>query len=80
MAEFEYQLKFVVSEPEDMVEIEGILRDIDADRGRVVLMPEGITAEAIYEKSQWLVEICKRERFRYGPRLHIDLFGNQSGV
>ena len=80
MAEFEYQLKFVVSEPEDMVEIEGILRDVDADRRRVVLMPEGTSPEAIYAKSQWLVEICKRERFRYGPRLHIDLFGNQRGV
>ena len=80
MAEFEYQLKFVVSEPADLVEIEGILRDIDADRGKVILMPEGISPEAIYEKSKWLVEICKQEKFRYGPRLHIDLFGNQRGV
>jgi 7-carboxy-7-deazaguanine synthase len=28
----------------------------------------------------WLAEICKRERFRYGPRLHIDLYGNRRGV
>ena len=80
MAEFEYQLKFVVSEPEDLGEIEAILKETGADRSRVVLMPEGISPEAIYQKSQWLVEICKRERFRYGPRLHIDLFGNQRGV
>jgi 7-carboxy-7-deazaguanine synthase len=80
MAEFAYQLKFVVSEPGDMVEIEGILKETGADRSRVVLMPEGVSPEAIYQKSQWLVEICKREKFRYGPRLHIDLFGNQRGV
>jgi 7-carboxy-7-deazaguanine synthase len=80
MAEYPYQLKFVVSEAEDLVEIEAILTETGADRSRVVLMPEGISPEAIYEKSKWLVEICKRERFRYGPRLHIDLFGNQRGV
>jgi len=80
MAEFEYQLKFVVSEPEDLGEIETIVKETEADRSRVVLMPEGVSPEAIYQKSQWLVEICKRERFRYGPRLHIDLFGNQRGV
>jgi 7-carboxy-7-deazaguanine synthase len=80
MAEYAYQLKFVVSEAEDLVEIEGILTETGADRSRVVLMPEGTSSEAIYEKSKWLVEICKQERFRYGPRLHIDLFGNQRGV
>ncbi len=80
MAEYPYQLKFVVSEPEDLAEIKGILTETGADRSRVVLMPEGISPEAIYEKSKWLVEICKREKFRYGPRLHIDLFGNQRGV
>jgi len=80
MAEYPYQLKFVVSEAEDLVEIERILTDTGADRSRVVLMPEGVSPEAIYEKSKWLVEICKQEKFRYGPRLHIDLFGNRRGV
>ena len=80
MAEYPYQLKFVVSEPEDLLEIEGILTETGADRSRVVLMPEGVSAEALYERSKWLVEICKQEKFRYGPRLHIDLFGNQRGV
>ena len=80
MAEYPYQLKFVVSDPGDMDEIEAILKETAADRGRVVLMPEGTDPEAIYERSRWLVEICKRDRFRYGPRLHIDLFGNQRGV
>ena len=80
MAEYPYQLKFVVSEAEDLAEIKGILTETGADRSRVVLMPEGVSPEAIYEKSKWLVEICKQEKFRYGPRLHIDLFGNQRGV
>lgn len=80
MAEYEYQLKFVVASPGDLAEIGNTIADTHADRNRVVLMPEGITAEAIRERAPWLTEICKREGFRYSPRLHIDLWGNRRGV
>jgi 7-carboxy-7-deazaguanine synthase len=80
MSEYEYQLKFVVASPEDMAEISEMLGDIHADRNRVVLMPEGTNSEAIRERAAWLTEICKREGFRYSPRLHIDLWGNRRGV
>ncbi|HEY2845755.1 MAG TPA: 7-carboxy-7-deazaguanine synthase QueE [Bryobacteraceae bacterium] len=80
ISEYEYQLKFVVASPGDMPEIARMLADLAADRSRVVLMPEGTTPDAIRERSQWLTEICKREGFRYSPRLHIDLWGNRRGV
>ena len=80
MAEYEYQLKFVVSSPEDLAEIAKILEEIDADRSRVVLMAEGTTSDVIRERAAWLTEICKREGFRYSPRLHIDLWGDRRGV
>ena len=80
MIEFEYQLKFVVAAPEDLVEIETILSETGADRSRVVLMPEGTDSKTLYDRARWLVEICKQQKFRYGPRLHIDLYGNQRGV
>ena len=80
MAEYPYQLKFVVASPEDMKEIATMLEDTHADRSRVVLMPEGTTPETIRERAPWLTEICKREGFRYSPRLHIDLWGNRRGV
>jgi len=80
MAEYPYQLKFVVSDPDDLTEIEAILKETNADRSRVLLMPEGTSSEALSERARWLVEICKREGFRYGPRLHIDIYGNQRGV
>jgi 7-carboxy-7-deazaguanine synthase len=79
MAEYPYQLKFVVSEFRDTDEIANILRETDADRARVVIMPEGTSPEAIYERSKWVVEFCKTERFRYSPRVHIDLWGNERG-
>jgi 7-carboxy-7-deazaguanine synthase len=80
MAEYEYQLKFVVTAESDLEEIETILKETNADRGRVVLMAEGTSTETIYERAAWIVEVCKRERFRYSPRLHIDLWGDKRGV
>jgi len=79
MADYPYQLKFVVTVPEDMAEIEKIIEETGADRSRVVLMPEGIDAETIRARALWLVDLCKRERFRYSPRLHVDLWGNERG-
>jgi 7-carboxy-7-deazaguanine synthase len=80
MSDCEYQLKFVVSSEEDLKEIQTIIEETGADRSRVMLMAEGTTVETIYERAPWIVEICKRERFRYSPRLHIDLWGDKRGV
>jgi 7-carboxy-7-deazaguanine synthase len=80
MSGYEYQLKFVVAEPGDIEEIRTILKELGAERGRVLLMPEGIDSATLRERAKWLVEVCKLEGFRYSPRLHIDLFGNQRGV
>jgi 7-carboxy-7-deazaguanine synthase len=80
MSEYDYQLKFVVASPDDMAEIARMLEDTHADRRRVVLMAEGTTSDVIRERAAWLAEICKREGFRYSPRLHIDLWGNRRGV
>ncbi len=79
MQEYEYQLKFVVTDPKDVEEIENILQETQADRTRVVLMAEGISPQTIRERASWILEVCKRERFRYSPRLHIDLWGNERG-
>ncbi|HEX7362999.1 MAG TPA: 7-carboxy-7-deazaguanine synthase QueE [Bryobacteraceae bacterium] len=80
MTDYTYQLKFVVSEPGDLEEIQKICGDTGADRSRVVLMPEGIDRETLCERSLWLAEICKEQGFRLGPRLHVELWGNRRGV
>jgi len=80
MADYAYQLKFVVAAPDDLEEIKNILKETGADRSRVVLMAEGTDTETLRDRGRWLADICKREKFRYGPRLHIDLYGNQRGV
>ena len=47
---------------------------------RVLLMAEGTDAATIRARARWIAEIAKREGFRYSPRLHIDLWGNERGV
>jgi 7-carboxy-7-deazaguanine synthase len=80
MQEFDYQLKFVISAENDLVEVFKILDATRADHERVLLMPEGTSAEVVRERGQWLAEVCKREGFRYSPRLHVDLWGDKRGV
>jgi 7-carboxy-7-deazaguanine synthase len=47
---------------------------------QILLMPEGIDVKTLATRSPWLVDICKREGFRFCPRLHIDLFGHKRGT
>ena len=76
---YNYQLKFVVARPEDVGEVKEIVGRLGAERERVLLMPEGTDAETIAERGRWIVEICKREGFRYSPRLQVDLWGAARG-
>lgn len=71
--------KFVVVSPEDLSEILHLVQSYRVPADRVVLMPEGMDAETLAERSRWLAEICRRHRFRLGKRLHIELWGNERG-
>jgi 7-carboxy-7-deazaguanine synthase len=79
---FPFQLKFVISRPQDVDEVESMLREIGVEvpRDRVMLMPEGIDAESLRARALWLVDICKRTGYRYCPRLHIEIYGNARGT
>jgi 7-carboxy-7-deazaguanine synthase len=80
IAGYEYQLKFVIAAPEDLEEVRELVGMLGADRGRVILMPEGTSRELVHERALWIAEICKHEGFRFSPRLHIDLWGDRRGV
>jgi 7-carboxy-7-deazaguanine synthase len=80
MGRYRYQLKFVIAKPDDLDEVRALLETLQADRQRVILMPEGTDRDVLRERSLWLAEICKEEGFRFSPRLHVELYGNQRGV
>jgi 7-carboxy-7-deazaguanine synthase len=82
LAAYAIQLKFVVAQPADVDEIEMMLAQLGGEipRAKVLLMPEGVTVEALRAKAGWLGELCKRRGYRYAPRLHIELYGNKRGT
>jgi 7-carboxy-7-deazaguanine synthase len=80
MARYPYQLKFVIAQPADLDEVRPLIDLLQADRERVILMPEGTDAVRLHERAVWLAEICKEEGFRFSPRLHVDLWGDRRGV
>lgn len=77
---YPYQLKFVITDPADLQEVNSIVSDTGASRSRVLLMAEGTDAATLAGRGQWLAGIAKREGFRLTPRLHIELWGNKRGV
>jgi 7-carboxy-7-deazaguanine synthase len=77
---YPYQLKFVVSGPDDVPEVKAVVEEVGADRQRVLLMPEGRDRRTLMERSQWLVEVCKTLNYRFCPRLHIEIWGDRRGV
>ena len=78
---YPFQLKFVVSSENDLAEIKDLLSRLPpVPLHQILLMPEGVDTQTLASRSPWLVEICKREGFRFCPRLHIDLFGHKRGT
>jgi 7-carboxy-7-deazaguanine synthase len=77
-----YQLKFVVSQVEDVNEIEAMLAQLGrpVPLAKVLLMAEGVTVEALRARAGWLGELCKLRGYRYAPRLHVELYGNRRGT
>ncbi len=76
----EYQLKFVVASESDLAEIHSMVKELQADPQRVLLMPEGIDIATMNERGAWVSEVCKREGYRFSPRLHVYLYGNRRGT
>lgn len=77
----DFQLKFVVSHESDLAEIRDLLARLQRWQPTdVLLMPEGIDPQTLAARAGWIADICKREGFRYCPRLHIELFGNRRGT
>ncbi len=80
IAQYDYQLKFVIAQPGDLEEVRNLLAALPADPRKVILMPEGIDAGELRDRGLWLAELCKQTGFRYSPRLHVDLWGNRRGI
>jgi 7-carboxy-7-deazaguanine synthase len=80
-AQYDYQLKFVIDCLEDCREVETYLREFpEIPRSRVMLMPQGIEADLLAEKTAWLVPYCDQHGFQFCPRRQIEWFGVARGT
>lgn len=75
------QLKFVISNEQDLKEIDALLAQVKSVPAcDVLLMPEGTDVATLRDRAGWVGEICKTRGFRFCPRLHVELYGNTRGT
>ena len=80
IAASDYQFKFVVDAPSDLVEITAYLSAWPQVPGeRVWLMPQARTREELAARSDWLEAEALRFGYRFSSRWQIAEFGNQRG-
>jgi 7-carboxy-7-deazaguanine synthase len=80
IAEYDYQLKFVIASEPDLAEVRELIAMLNAPAHKVILMPEGISAEVLNDRGVWIAELCKEHGYRFSPRLHVHLYGNKRGT
>jgi organic radical activating enzyme len=71
--------KFVVADPTDLAEVRALVARYRVPRERVLLMPEAADAETLAARSPWVIEQCQLTGYRFGPRLHVALWGATRG-
>jgi 7-carboxy-7-deazaguanine synthase len=81
IAHYDYQLKFVVDPSHhDRGEVQSLLDRLDGvDPLRIMLMPQAQTREELLAKSPSVVQMCLENGWIFCQRLHILLWGSQSG-
>jgi 7-carboxy-7-deazaguanine synthase len=76
LREYSHQLKFVIDRPDDLAEVAELLASLPAVAAqRVLLMPQGRTAEELAERGRWVEEACRERGWTYCPRRQIEWFG-----
>jgi len=69
--------KYVVCNQADLNEVKLLQSKLNLSSGRIYLMPEGRDAETLQQRSLWLADICRDQGYRFSPRLHVLLWGNE---
>jgi organic radical activating enzyme len=71
--------KFVVISENDVVEVAALVSALGVPHERVILMPEGVDAKTLTDRSRWLADRCRTDGYRLGTRLHVFLWGSERG-
>ena len=80
IAEYDYQMKFVIDTTADCEEVLRYLAEFpEIERSQVMLMPQGVDAAALAEKARWLQPYCAARGLTFCPRRQIEWFGMARG-
>jgi organic radical activating enzyme len=69
--------KFIVDKPEDIKEIDEMIKKYELPNKRVILMPQATTKDDLLKKSMWLEKFAKENGYTMSTRLHVLLWQNQ---
>jgi 7-carboxy-7-deazaguanine synthase len=76
IADYEYQLKFVIDRVEDIDDVVAYLQHFPQTAAeRVLLMPQGRTAGEVAARSAWIAEACAKHGWTLCPRKQLEWFG-----
>lgn len=83
---YDVQLKFVVTDADDMAEIQQLVEQLrtDADSAirdeDILLMPEGMTRKQLDGSRGTVADLALEYGYRYSPRIHVDLWNDAPGT
>lgn len=76
IAEYDYQLKFVVDRREDVAELRAYVAAFpQVEPQRVLLMPQGRTADEVARRAAWVQQACAAHGWTYCPRMQLEWYG-----
>ncbi|MCB0348540.1 MAG: 7-carboxy-7-deazaguanine synthase QueE, partial [Bdellovibrionales bacterium] len=81
----DFQFKFVVNDPGDIKEIEGVQKYLEgfvdeSFTDKIYLMPQAITKDELMKSSLEVADWAKTKSWNYTDRLHLRLWGPKRGV
>jgi 7-carboxy-7-deazaguanine synthase len=80
VAEPRATFKLVVGDDPDLADAVALAERHALPRERVMLMPEGMTDEALRARAARLAPVCLERGWRLSPRLHVWMWGAKRGV
>lgn len=72
--------KFVMCAPEDSDEINALIKQYGLPPQKIFIMPEGVTAQALEQKTPFVTAFALKYGYRFTTRLHVLRWGAKRGV
>lgn len=72
--------KFVIGSRADVKEIEDLIIEYNIPKTQIMVMPAGQRQEQLATTYPMVAEICKDREWRFSPRLHVNIWNEQTGV